>query len=777
MTLRDGHPSVAAAAGEAVILPKSMSALEYRTLVGQLGRSPNALELTVVAALWSEHCSYKSTRHLLPLLRGEAPQLVLGPGHNAGAVAIGQDPHGHDCCAVFKMESHNHPSFLEPIQGAATGVGGILRDVLAMGARPIALLDALRFGDPQLPLTRRLAQGVVEGIAWFGNCVGVPVVGGNLACASAYNGNPLVNVLALGLVRRDRLQRAVTGPPGSRLVLLGAATGRDGVGGATMASATFSAEPQDSARQRPSVQIGDPFVANCVIQATLEVLGAELALGLQDLGAAGLTSAAFEMAVRSGTGLHLDLDRVTLCQAGMTPEEILISESQERMVIAAAPEQVAAVCAVARRWGLAAEEIGQVIAEPVVRCNWRGAQVLELPTAVADGWVPQVLRPSAKPAPWAQPPPVAPPRLPARASAAQWLALLGDPAIASKAALWRNFDWQVQGGTAVGPGLAEAAIVQTWPGGPSLALTADCCERYARAAPRAAAQHAVAEACRNLACTGAAALGLTDCLNFGSPEDPETMWSIIETFEGLGDAARALGCPIVSGNVSLYNATGDVAVPPTAMIGAVGLLPAGVAPCPAGFQGCGDEIWLVGRFRPGLAGTLWARCQGHPEQAPANEVDFAAELALGQWLCGEVAAGRLRSALDVSAGGLAIALAKACLRGAAAGLGCDCAAAALAPGPHSADSAELWFGETSAAAVVSCAPDTRLGLTADQQAAGLTLQRLGTVLPGEQGVRAGPLHLGLDELARPWRESVARLLSVPPVGADFPLYVRDLCNS
>lgn len=750
------------------MLPKAMDRQEYGALVEHLGRLPNALELAVTAALWSEHCSYKSTRHLLPLLHGDAPQVVLGPGHNAGAVTIGGDEQGQEYCAVFKMESHNHPSFLEPIQGAATGVGGILRDVLAMGARPIALLDALRFGDPQLPLTRRLAQGVVEGIAWFGNCVGVPVVGGNLACGADYNGNPLVNVLALGLVRRDRLQRAVTGPPGSRLVLLGAATGRDGVGGATMASATFSGAPRHSAAQRPAVQIGDPFVAKCVMEATLQILDARLVLGVQDLGAAGLTSSAFEMALRSGTGLLIDLERVHLCQPSMAPEEILLSESQERMLVAAAPDQVAAICAIAARWGLAASEIGEVTEEAVICCRWRRAVVLQLPTEVAGSWVPQRHRAAQAPAVLAG----ADAELRALRQLApapdHWLALLGAPAIASKAALWRNFDWQVQGATTAGPGQCEAAVVQTWPGGPALALTADCCERYARAAPRAAAAHAVAEACRNLACTGAAPLGLTDCVNFGSPEDAGTMWSIAETFHGIGQAARALGCPVVSGNVSLYNATGDRAVPPTAMIGAVGLLPAEVAPCPSGFQVPGDEIWLVGRFRPDLAGSLWAQLQDQALESAVAPVDFGAELALGEWLRTQVAASRIRSALDVSAGGLAVALAKACLRGPQGGMGCACAAPRRQQDASGASDAELWFGETSGCAVVSCAPASPLILTADQQRAGLALERLGTVLLAKGGVQAGPLQLGLDELARPWRESVARLLSVLPVGADFP---------
>lgn len=757
--------------------PKGMSLQEYQALCGHLGRKPNALEAAAVAALWSEHCSYKSTKQLLPLLESPAPQVVLGPGHNAGAVAIGHDLEGHEYCAVFKMESHNHPSFLEPMQGAATGVGGILRDVLAMGARPIALLDALRFGDPQLQQTRRLTQGVVAGISWFGNCVGVPVVGGNLACAADYNGNPLVNVLALGLVRRDHLQRAVTGPPGSRLVLLGAATGRDGVGGATMASATFSTALGDVARQRPAVQIGDPFAAKCLIEATLEILAAQLVHGVQDLGAAGLTSSAFEMAVRSGTGLELELGLAPLCQPNMLPVEIMLSESQERMLFAAAPSDVAAICSVARRWGLQAADIGQVVQQPMVRCHWHGAVVLDLPTAVADAWVPVLQRPALPPAAAIRPQnsPVDLSGTPATTH--HWLSLLADPAVASKAAVWRTFDWQVQGATTAGPGHCEAAVVQTWPQGPALALTADACERYARVAPRVAAMHAVAEACRNLACTGATVLGLTDCVNFGSPEDPATMWSMAETFQGLGEAARALGSPIVSGNVSLYNATGDTAVPPTAMVGAVGLLAAGIAPCPSGFQSPGDEVWLIGRFAPELASSLWASLHASLPQEMVAKVDFGAELALGQWLCAQVARGALHSALDVSAGGLAVALAKACLRGPAPGFGCDCSGSALPPALGAATDVQTWFGETSACAVISCAPLTALGLSPGQHAAGLALYRLGTVLPGAGGIRVGPLQLGLDELARPWRESVARLMSVPPLGAEFPLHVRDLCHS
>ena len=747
--------------------PDNMTAEEYASLCHYLGRHPSALEAAVTAALWSEHCSYKTTRKLLKLLESTGPQLLLGPGHNAGAVEIGRDAQGRQWCAVFKMESHNHPSFLEPLQGAATGVGGILRDVLAMGARPVALLDALRFGDPELALTRRLARGVVDGIAWFGNCVGVPVVGGSLTCDESYNGNPLVNVLALGLAPSDRLQRAIAGPPGTRLVLLGSATGRDGLGGATMASAIFDGQ---AARQRPAVQIGDPFTAKCVIEAVLEILAADLALGVQDLGAAGLTSSAFEMAVRSGGGLALDLDRVPLNQPSMQPKEILLSESQERMLIAVAPERVAEVLAVAQRWGLARAEIGRAIAEPWVRCNWRGQEVLALPSAVAGDWAPQLQRPMAAPADLEDRADLPAELHAAPATAADLIALLGDPSVASKAAIWRNYDYQVQGQTVLGPGVAEAAVIRSFEGGPALALCADSCERYAHADPRAAAAHAVAEACRNLACTGAEPLGLSDCVNFGSPGDPATMWAISETLHGIGEAARALRCPVVSGNVSLYNATADQPILPTAMIAAVGRIPGTNPPCPSGFSQIGDDIWLVGRFEPRLDSSLWARHRLGRWAGRVAPVDYAAENALAAWLRGHMAQGDLHSALDLSSGGLAVALARACLRGPKGELGCECDAAELPA------TAATWFGETAATVLVSCAPGRPLTLTAEQQAAGLTLQRLGAVADRQLGMNAGPLQLRLDELALPWRQSAARLVTGPPLGADFPLYVRDLCH-
>lgn len=747
--------------------PANMTHEEYDLLSQRLGRPPAALEAAVAAALWSEHCSYKTTRGLLPLLDSRGPQVVLGPGHNAGAVDLGCDGDGRSWCAVFKMESHNHPSFLEPLQGAATGVGGILRDVLAMGARPVALLDALRFGDPALALTRRLARGVVDGIAWFGNCVGVPVVGGALACDPSYNGNPLVNVMALGLVPRDRLMRAISGPPGTRLVLLGAATGLDGVGGATMASAAFD---DQAARQRPAVQIGDPFTAKCVIEAVLAILADDLALGVQDLGAAGLTSSAFEMALRGGGGLALELDRVPTSQPGMTPAQILLSESQERMLLAVAPARVAEVIAAAQRWGLAVADIGAATDEPWVRCRWRGEEVLALPTALAGAWAPQLDRPKAPPADLAERRAL-PADLDAQmATAGDLLALLGDPGVASKASIWRNFDWQVQGQTVCGPGVAEAAVIQSFDGGPRLAVGADSCERYAFADPRAAAAHAVAEACRNLACCGAEPLGLSDCVNFGSPEDPQTMWAIAESLAGVGEAARALGCPVVSGNVSLYNATGAQAVLPTAMIAALGALPGAVAPCPSGFAQPGDEIWLVGRFAPRLEGALWTRQRlGRPLGAVAA-VPYASERALGAWLRDHVARGALRSAVDLSSGGLAVALARSCLRGPMGPLGCDCAAVALPA------TAAAWFGETAATALVSCAPGTALRWDAPQRDAGLELRRLGTVAEASAGLRAGPLQLRLDELALPWRQSAARLVSGPPLSVDFPLHVRDLCH-
>ena len=667
--------------GEPAITPElvrshKLTPDEHARAVASLGRSPSYAELGVLSVMWSEHCSYKSSRVHLGRLPTKGPRVIQGPGENAGVVDIGDG-----FAAVFKMESHNHPSFIEPYQGAATGVGGILRDVFTMGARPIANLDSLRFGRPDHPRTAHLLRGVVAGVGGYGNCIGVPTVGGELAFDKAYDGNILVNAFTCGVVRADRIFYGRASGVGNPVLYVGAKTGRDGIHGATMASDEFSA---DGPSQRPTVQVGDPFMEKLLLEACLEIFGEDLLVGIQDMGAAGLTSSSVEMAGRSGSGLDLDLDLVPRRAKRLTPYEMLLSESQERMLLVVQPGKEDRVMEICRKWELDVAVIGKVTDtgrwvvratpgydpladKPVPRAP---VVVCDLPVDLLTDAAPKYDRPQKDDA-----------SLPLRHAfdpatiddPASWsdalVAMAGSPNLGSRRWVYRQYDHIVRGGTRARPG-GDAGVVRV----PCerdgatidkiLAFSTDCNGRLCELDPRQGAAMAVAEACRNLVCVGAEPIGLTDCLNFGSPERPEIMRQLSLAIDGMADACRALSVPIVSGNVSLYNETNGRAILPTPTIGAVGLVRDEGDVVGASFPDAGLMILLLGADRGGpLGGSEWvARSTGEVQGKPPR-IDLAAEAKL-QALMLDLLRDRPRlveSAHDVSDGGLAIALAECCV--------------------------------------------------------------------------------------------------------------------
>src|SRR5262245_54513262 len=580
-------------------LAHGLTSEEYDRIIRRLGREPTFTELGLFSSLWSEHCAYKHSRVFLRTLPTQAAHVLQGPGENAGIVDIGDDQ-----ALVFKIESHNHPSFIEPFQGAATGVGGILRDIFTMGARPIAVLDSLRFAEPDDRRARRLIEGVVSGIGWYGNCFGVPNLGGEVGFAPEYAGNPLVNAMAVGLVKRDRVFRARAEGVGNPVFYVGAKTGRDGIHGATMASATFEAGAEE---RRPTVQVGDPFTEKLLLEACLEAMDTGAVVGIQDMGAAGLACACSEMPARAGTGMDVELSRVPQRETGMTPYEIMLSESQERMLIVAARGREADIRRVFAKWDLDAVEIGIVTDDGLLRARMNGQVVAEVPVLALADEAPVYERPTARPAWQDRLAAFDPGSLPPGPDAgAALLALVGAPGIASRAWVYRQYDQQVGTNSLVLPG-SDAGVLRIKGTGKAVALTTDCNARFVHLDPRRGAAMAVAEAARNLAVTGARPLGLTDCLNFGSPERPEILWQFSEAIDGVAEACHALSIPVVGGNVSFYNETLGRAILPTPVIGMAGLLEDADLRATQWFAAAGDRIALVGPDATSLGGSeyLW----------------------------------------------------------------------------------------------------------------------------------------------------------------------------
>jgi phosphoribosylformylglycinamidine synthase len=639
-----------------------LTAHEYQLIVERLGREPSEVELAMFSLLWSEHCSYKHSKLLLRTLPTEGPRLVLGPGENAGAVDV-----GGGLAVAFKVESHNHPSAVEPFQGAATGVGGILRDIFAVGARPIAILDSLRFGEPTSERSRYLLDRSVAGIGHYGNSIGVPTVGGEIYFEGPYEQNCLINAMCVGLIQKQRLIRSAASGPGNLLVLFGAATGRDGIGGASVLASAELGEGDDA--KRPSVQVGDPFAEKKLMECSLELLERGLLVALQDLGAAGLTSAACEMASKGAVGIDIDIACVPLREPGMEPFEIMVSESQERMLCVIEPQQLDAVAAVCEHWEIAVATIGEVTTGGIVRVL-DGERVLgEMPvSALVDDCPVYELDPQAPEEPLYAPP--------ARVIASEdpgeaLLALLRSPNIADRRPLFEQYDSIVQSRTVRRPGQADAAVLALPPRGeqaPGIAISIDGNGRRVAADPYRGTIEAVLECAANLACVGAEPLGLTNCLNFGNPEKPHVAWQLCESVRGLGDACRALAIPVVGGNVSLYNEGAEGPIYPTPVVGLVGELPDVHRAGRLGFRAEGDRIALVGDFAPDIRGSELARLGGTELPRALAQIDIARVIATQRAVRDAVRSGALASAHDIAEGGLATALAECCLAG---GLGAE----------------------------------------------------------------------------------------------------------
>jgi len=731
-----------------VVAQHGLTPDEYDRIVQFLGREPNLTELGIFSVMWSEHCSYKSSRVHLKTLPTQAPQVLQGPGENAGAVDIGDG-----LAAVFKIESHNHPSFIEPYQGAATGVGGIIRDIFTMGARPIALLNSLRFGPLDAPETRRLLEGVVAGIAGYGNSIGIPTVGGEVAFEPSYARNPLVNVFCLGIARHSDIVKGVASGAGNAVYYVGAKTGRDGIHGATMASAEFD---EKSAEKRPAVQVGDPFMEKLLLEACLEVMQTDALVGIQDMGAAGLTCSTTEMGARGGSGIDIDVARVPQRESGMTPYEIMLSESQERMLLVVKRGREAEVERIFDKWDLHAVRIGEVTQDGMLRVRMGGRLVAEIPNRALTDEAPLYNRPMREPEYLAEAARLDLDELVSshrfeRSAAAVLLALLASPAIGSKRWVYRQYDHMVRTNTINFPGRG-AGVVRIKGTDRALALSVDGNGRYCYLDPYNGAMLAVAEAARNVACAGARPLGATNCLNFGNPERPAIMWQFARAVAGIGAACRALNVPITGGNVSLYNETDGGAIYPTPVIGVVGLLEH--ADCVIGrrFQRAGDAIVLLGRVGGELGGSEYLKVVHGLVRGAPPALDLAAERSLQDLLVLLAGERLLHSAHDCSDGGLATALAECCFE--TGGVGAEIAIGrARVCRDETIDIAAALFGETPSRVIVSAGPEHVGTILAHAAAAGVPARLVGQT--GGRALRIAVeremiVDLPIDEAERAW---------------------------
>ena len=677
-----------------VVAQHGLSKDEYQQVLDIMGREPNITELGIFSVMWSEHCSYKSSRPYLRKLPVESPRVLQGPGENAGVIDIGDG-----LAVAFKIESHNHPSFIEPRQGAATGVGGIMRDVFTMGARPIALMNSLRFGELEEPRTRFLLNGVVDGISSYGNCTGVPTVGGEIYFDACYNGNNLVNAFCLGLVKTDRIFLAGAGGVGNQILYVGSKTGRDGIHGASLlASSEFDENTED---KRPTVQVGDPFTEKLLIEACLELFECDWVVGVQDMGAAGLTSSSFEMAHRAETGVFMDLSKVPLREEGMTPYEILLSESQERMLFVIKPGYEKEALAILDKWGLDAAIIGEVVEEPNVRIQFEGKEVVNLPIIpVVDGAL-DLKRPTKRPEYLDEVVHISLTEFPdfSRGDTAlkKLLACLN---IASKEWVYEQYDHMVRLNTLVLPG-SDAAVMRIKDTNKAIAMSVDCNSRYCYLDPYEGAAIAVAEACRNVVCSGAEPIGLTNCLNFGNPEKPEIMWQFQQAVEGMGDACRFFDIPVVSGNVSLYNETKGDAIYPTPTVAVVGLIEDQKKIMTQGFKKSGDQIALIGFTMEELGGTEYLKVMFDRSAGKPPVLDRKHEKRVQDFCRELIQRGFISSAHDCSEGGLAIAVAESCFSP-----GCQTLGATLTL-ESTLRNDTLLFGETQSRIVISF-PEERI---------------------------------------------------------------------
>ena len=713
---------------------------EYDRLCELLGRDPTHTELGVTSAMWSEHCSYKSSKVYLREFPTEGPHVVQGPGENAGIVDV-----GHGWVAVFKMESHNHPSYIEPYQGAATGVGGILRDIFTMGARPIACMDSLRFGELSAPRMRHLVDGVVRGIGDYGNCVGIPTVAGETGFHPSYNGNILVNAFALGLARREDIFSAKASGVGNPIFYVGSRTGRDGIHGATMASESFDTK---SEAKRPTVQVGDPFTEKVLLEACLEAMRTDSVVAFQDMGAAGITSSCFEMAGKGGLGIRLNLDGVPLREPDLTPFEIMLSESQERMVIVAHKGKEEALEKIFRRWDLEITRFGEITDDGLATIEFGGEVVGRIPLSPLTEGAPEYTRPVAVPAALAERHRA--PEVPEPGDTRAALeALLTTPDLGDKSWVWHQYDHTVRGNTVVGPG-GDAALLRLKGTSAGLAMTSDVNPVYCFLDPRTGGAQAVAEAVRNLACVGAEPVGLTDCLNFGNPENPEISWQFRECVRGMSAACRALGVPVVSGNVSFYNETEAESVHPTPTVGMVGVVADVLVHPTSYFREAGDRVLLLGEDRGEFGGSAYLRLLFGIEQGRPPAVDLEAENALSTLLRQCSGRGWLRTATDVSDGGLALTLAEATF---GQGVG-----AKLTVGYDPRD----MFSESQARAVVAVAAADVDKVLAAAEEAGVACDDVGEVGGDRLVVQTSGdrMEALVEDLRYEWRTALPRALDL-----------------
>ncbi|CAN5464661.1 phosphoribosylformylglycinamidine synthase subunit PurL [soil metagenome] len=703
-----------------IVAEHGLNEEEYARVLNALGREPNITELGIFSVMWSEHCSYKSSRLHLKKLPTTAPWVICGPGENAGVIDIGPGPDGKPQAAIFKMESHNHPSYIEPYQGAATGVGGILRDVFTMGARPIANLNALRFGRPDHPKMRHLISGVVRGIGGYGNCVGVPTVGGEVNFHAAYDGNILVNAMTVGVADQDKIFYSAASGVGNSIVYVGSKTGRDGIHGATMASADFS---DDTEEKRPTVQVGDPFTEKLLIEACLELMASDAIVAIQDMGAAGLTSSSVEMASKGGVGLLLDMDKVPQRETGMSAYEMMLSESQERMLMVLKPGREAFAEAIFHKWELDFAIIGTVTDTGRMVLTHHGETVCDIP-----------LGPLADDAPLYDRPHVPTPKRAALTDVpesadigADLLRLMASPDIASRRWIWEQYDHMVGADTMQRPG-GDAAVVRVHGTKKALAMSTDCTPRYCYADPYEGGKQAIAECYRNISAVGALPLAVTNCLNFGNPQRPEIMGQFVGCLEGMSEACIALDFPIVSGNVSLYNESkatgGGSAILPTPAIGGVGLLADIDTMATVAFKGEGDVIWLIGGKTGHLGQSIWLREILGREEGPAPAVDLTAEKTNADTVRALIAAGTVTAVHDIADGGLLVTIAEMALAG---GIGATLDA--------TLSTAEA-FGEDQSRYLVTTPAGTsipnaiRIGTTGGTAVAGIALADLRTAHEG-----------------------------------------------
>jgi phosphoribosylformylglycinamidine synthase len=734
----------------AILERHGLTPAEYDRIVQILGREPSETELGIFSVMWSEHCSYKSSRVHLRKLPTRGPRVLQGPGENAGAVDIGDG-----LAAVFKIESHNHPSFIEPYQGAATGVGGIIRDIFTMGARPVALLNSLRFGPLDGPTgvrTRRIMEGVVAGIAGYGNSIGIPTVGGEIAFEEPYSGNPLVNVFCLGIAKADALVKGTAAGVGNPVYYVGARTGRDGIHGATMASAEFD---EKSAEKRPAVQVGDPFMEKLLLEACLELMKTDALVGVQDMGAAGLTCSTCEMGARGGSGIEIDIKDVPQRETGMTPYEIMLSESQERMLLVVKRGREADVERIFEKWDLHAAHIGEVTNDGLLRVKAHGHVVAQIPNTALVDEAPVYTRPSTRPAYLDDLREADFSRFRSDAPGRDLLTLLAAPTIASKRWVYRQYDHMVRTNTLVLAGMG-AGVIRVKGTNRAIAMSTDGNGRYCYADPRRGAMLAVAEAARNVACAGAVPIGATNCLNFGNPERPEIMWQFAEAVEGIAEACRALDIPITGGNVSLYNETDGNAIYPTPILGVVGLIDDASRVLARTFRRSGDDIIALGRGSAELGMSEYLKHIHGVIRGEAPHLDLDAERALILLLSRAAAAGLLQSAHDCSDGGAAVTLAECSFDTSRIGLEVDL------EGEHGASNVDAatgtLFGESATRAFVTVRPSDRAAVLTMASDAGVPARVVGRtggsrITIAVEGVRL--IDVAVSEAEQVWSTALA----------------------